>query len=139
MSLEQPYQRQTGITWLQSRFVTRHAVVVSSNKALRSHLARILREAGITVREHSSDKDPLTTVIEEAPGFIIMAEEAVSDTDSDLIQRIRERTEAHIIVVGSNEEGAIVRALFFGADAHASDDAELLARIRRALRNRPRR
>ncbi len=109
-----------------------------------AHIRRLLRaalaRAGHKVIEAASAREGLSLVDIEKPDAVLL-DLGLPDRDGlELIQPIRARSTAPLLVVSAREDtGEKVAALDLGADDYLTkpfDTEELLARIRTALRHR---
>ena len=109
-----------------------------------AHIRRLLRaalvRAGHAVAEAATAREGVSLAGIERPDVVLL-DLGLPDRDGlELIQPIRARTDATLIVVSAREEtGEKVTALDLGADDYVTkpfDTEELLARIRAALRHR---
>ena len=115
------------------------SILLVDGAAEQAPLATLLRKVGYIPVEARESGDALREVLDRRPHLIIVAQEAPPVEGVDLLPLLRRLTEVPIVVIGPDSEGAMVQALFQGADAYIKrpvDLDELLARIRAALRRR---
>ena len=115
------------------------SVVLINDVEEQGLLAAILRGAGYVTLEPAETGEAVRTLMENKHELVIMAQETPPLEGVDLLPVVRSLTPAPIVVVGPDEEPALVQALFQGADAYVRrpvNPDELLARIRALLRRR---
>ncbi len=120
--------------------MTSKVLIVEDDPHIRRLLRAALARAGHTVAEAATAREGLSLAGIERPDVVLL-DLGLPDRDGlELIQLIRARTDATLIVVSAREEtGEKVAALDLGADDYLTkpfDTEELLARVRAALRHR---
>lgn len=115
-------------------------LVVEDDPHIRRLVRAALQRAGHAVAEAASAREGLSLLDIEKPDAVLL-DLGLPDRDGiELIQIIRARSPAGIIVISAREDTAEkVTALDLGADDYLTkpfDTDELLARIRTALRHR---
>lgn len=116
-------------------------LVVDDEAPIRKLLRMGLSSQGYEVLEASDSTTALSIISEDKPALIILDLGLPNVDGLDLLQTIRDRDHALPILVLSSHanEAAKVRALDLGADDYVTKPfgmAELLARLRTALRHR---
>jgi two-component system KDP operon response regulator KdpE len=115
-------------------------LIVDDEPQIRRLLRVSLTAQGYRVIEAARASEAVTMTATERPDIIIL-DLGLPDQDGfEVIQQVREWTETPIVVLSVREqEGEKVKALNLGADDYVTKPfgmAELLARIRTALRHR---
>ncbi|MES2336838.1 MAG: response regulator [Pseudomonadota bacterium] len=119
---------------------TNTVLIIEDDPHIRRLLRGALARAGHVVVEAATARDGVSLAASEKPAVVLL-DLGLPDRDGlELIQLLRERTNATIIVVSAREDtDEKVAALDLGADDYITkpfDTDELLARIRTALRHR---
>jgi two-component system KDP operon response regulator KdpE len=119
---------------------TARILVVEDDPHIRRLVRAALQRAGHTVSEGASAREGLSLLDIEKPDAVLL-DLGLPDRDGiELIQIIRARSAAGVIVISAREDTAEkVAALDLGADDYLTkpfDTEELLARIRTVLRHR---
>jgi len=115
-------------------------LIVEDDAAIRRLLRAALQRAGHQVAEAASAREGLSLLDIDKPDAVLL-DLGLPDRDGlELIQLVKARSTAPLIVVSARQETAEkVAALDLGADDYLTkpfDTEELLARIRTALRHR---
>jgi two-component system KDP operon response regulator KdpE len=122
--------------------VSGHRVlVIEDDAALRTVLAAMLRTDGLEVLEAATGEEGLARLVEGAD--LVLLDLLLPGLDgSEVLRRVRAVSDIPVIVLTVREDkGDKLAALGGGADDYVTkpfDSDELLARIRVALRRRPR-
>jgi len=107
---------------------------------MNNELAFLLQHSGFRVAGAVDGVQAMVEMEKSTPDLIVMRENRRKMNGDELCIRIRETSDAPIIVLGqSNEHLAEVEMLEMGADAYLAqplNPRELLARIRSLLRRR---
>lgn len=119
---------------------TARILVVEDDPHIRRLVRTALQRAGHAVSEAASAREGLSLLDIEKPNAVLL-DLGLPDRDGiELIQIIRARSSAGVIVISAREDTAEkVAALDLGADDYLTkpfDTEELLARIRTVLRHR---
>lgn len=113
-------------------------LLVHPDQAWRDKLTFILQHSGFQVAHAIEGQQALAEIERREPDVIVMAERSHKVNGDELCIRIREVSDAPIIVLGEDEnEAAGVNFLEMGADAYLASPLnlrELLARIHSLLR-----
>lgn len=114
-----------------------YILIMETDGAESSALARMFDEAGFEVKEETRTGQGVAEVMERDPGVIVMAEEMPFLDGLGLVPLLCRLTKAPIIVMGGGGDSSIVDALLQGADVYMTKplkDRELLARVRALMR-----
>ena len=113
-------------------------LLIHADLALRDELTFVLQHSGFQVVGSMGAQQALDETYRRRPDLIVMAEDAARVDGDELCIRIREISEAPIIILGQDEEEAAgISMLEMGADAYLPSPLnvrELLARVRSLLR-----
>jgi DNA-binding response OmpR family regulator len=113
-------------------------LVVCPELAMRDNLIFLLQHSGFQTVNVTGSTQALVEVDRSSPDLILMRENSRRLNGDELCIRIRELSDAPIIVLGQEqEEAAGVEFLEMGADAYLTTPLrfrELLARVRSLLR-----
>ena len=113
-------------------------LVIHPNLTLRDELTFVLQHSGFQVVGTMGAQQALDETYRRRPDLIVMAEDIPKVNGDELCIRIREISEAPIIILGQDEEEAAgIDMLEMGADAYLPSPLnvrELLARVRSLLR-----
>jgi DNA-binding response OmpR family regulator len=116
-------------------------LVVCPDLVMTDNLTFVLQHLGFRIVDAAESREALAEVSRSSPDLILMRENSRRVNGDELCIRIRELSDAPIIVLGQEqEEAAGVEFLEMGADAYLPSPLrlrELLARVRSLLR-RPR-
>jgi DNA-binding response OmpR family regulator len=116
-------------------------LVVCPDLVMKDNLTFVLQHLGFRIVDAAESREALAEVSRSSPDLILMRENSRRVNGDELCIRIRELSDAPIIVLGQEqEEAAGVEFLEMGADAYLPSPLrlrELLARVRSLLR-RPR-
>jgi len=107
-------------------------VVADPDEEERRQMAEILRGAGYQVLEAWDQAGTLALIQENPRALVIVAEETPPGPGPDLVLRLREATEAPLVVIGEERKVTEVEALLLGADYYDRRPlrrATLLARV----------
>ncbi|MDR1264150.1 MAG: response regulator transcription factor [Propionibacteriaceae bacterium] len=117
-------------------------LLVEDSDDLRETLAFLLRREGHQVRTATDGAEALRAVAESEPDLILLDLMLPQVLGTEVCRQVRSHSDVPIIVLtAKNSEADIVIGLELGADDYVTkpfSTAELLARIRSALRRRPR-
>ena len=113
-------------------------LLIHPDLAMRDELTFILQHSGFQVVSASEGGQALAEIDRRRPDLILMAEGSHRWNGDELCIRVREISDAPIVVLGQDEwEAAGVEFLEMGADAYLTSPLnarELLARVRSLLR-----
>ena len=113
-------------------------LLVCPDLTMTENLTFVLQHSGFQIVNTTGSKQALDEIGRSSPDLIVMRENSRRLNGDELCIRIRELSDAPIIVLGhEQEEAAGVEFLEMGADAYLTSPLrlrELLARVRSLLR-----
>lgn len=113
-------------------------VLIHNDLVLRDKLTFVLQHSGFQVVSPMEGQQALAEIGRSYPDLIVMAESSHRLNGDELCIRIRQISEAPIIILGQDgEEAAGIDFLEMGADVYLTSPLnlrELLARVRSLLR-----
>jgi DNA-binding response OmpR family regulator len=113
-------------------------LLIDTDKALMADVVSTLEAAGFQVTCVARGHRGLSSVYEDRPDVLIVAEQVPGINVEELCSKLRELSRLPIIVLGNSQEKSHeVRMLEAGADAYISkppDAVELVAQVRSLLR-----
>jgi len=113
-------------------------LLLQPDTSLRDELTFVLQHSGFQVTNTGEGQQALADIDRSRPDLIVMAEGSHRWNGDELCIRIREISDAPIMILGQDEwEAAGVEFLEMGADAYLNpplNARELLARVRSLLR-----
>lgn len=113
-------------------------LLLQPDPGLRDQLTFLLQHSGFEVASTGEGQQALVEIDRGYPDLIVVAEDSCELNGDELCPRIRQISDAPIMILGQDaEEAAGVEFLEMGADAYLTsplNPTELLARIRSLLR-----
>lgn len=115
-------------------------LLIHSDSAIKHKLTFLLQHSGFKVADGSAPGPPLVEIDRSPPDLVVMAEGSRKFNGDELCIRVREISDAPIIILGQDQkEAAGIDFLKMGADVYLTfplDARELLAYVHSLLRRR---
>lgn len=110
-----------------------HVLLLGLDEPLQLSLSRLFEQKGYSTASEPDAATGESSIINNAPRWILMGENLPLVDDESIVTRIRNLTRAPIIVIGAGQGTIAVKALLDGADYYLPrpvDFKELLSRMR---------
>ena len=114
-----------------------YVLIIETDASFRTALTEVVQGEGIEVVAEADSGGGIATIMQRAPGVVLMAEEMPSLDGVELLPLARRLTSSPIIVVGDGGDTAVVKALLEGADMYLRrpvNNLELIGRVRALTR-----